>query len=47
MTIAVVTGMVAAKTAAGMLEASILETATTSSMTNNINVFVLSPAPSG
>ena len=45
--IAAVTGKVAANTAIGRLEASRLDTATTSSMTNSMKVPELSPVPTG
>ena len=45
--IAVVTGKVAAKTAVGRLEASMLDTATTSSITNSMKVLELSSMPIG
>ena len=44
---AAVTGKVAANTAIGRLEASMLETATTSSMTNSMKVPELSSEPTG
>src|SRR5262245_27729503 len=42
---AVVTGMLAAHTAIGMLDASMLDMATTSSMMNSMNVVLLSSPP--
>ena len=44
---AVVTGNVAANTAIGRLDASMLDTATTSNMTNNMKVPELSSTPTG
>ena len=45
--IAAVTGKVAANTAIGRLEASMLDTATTSSITNRLKVPALSSVPTG
>ena len=45
--IAAVTGKVAANTAIGRLDASMLDTATTSSITNSMNVPELSSEPIG
>ena len=44
---ATVTGTVAANTAIGRLEASMLDTATTSSMTNSMKVPEVSSTPTG